>query len=327
MPNQNQNEIGIRSCRCGCGVASTFVSNGDHFATRPCRQRYYRSTVRMARQGNAVAPEIIRMRGWNQDANIGGGRRVSGGAVVRRVRRVAVGARRFGVELEFNGARPQQVAEAARALGFVIEVESYNHQVRTHWKIVQDASCGSELVSPPLSGDAGFEQIKLACRALRNAGARVDRRCGLHVHIEARDVNTDSVKRLINNYTASASAINSVLARSRHQVTYARHWQAHELTRIAALDSVALIAANQGTRYKAVNLQSFMRYGTVEFRQHQGSVNGEKIVQWVKFCAAMLDVSTRRDVRAQSIDALTSALRLDAESQSFFNERAMELAS
>jgi hypothetical protein len=317
MPNQNQ-------CRCGCGNPVTFISNGDSFATRPCRQRFYRATVRSARSGNADALETIRMRGWNMEANLGGGRRTG----VRGVRRIASGARRFGVEIEFNGVSDvSRIIEAARVLGLTIENEGYNHATRAHWKIVRDASCGLELVSPPLSGDAGFEQVKLACRALREAGARVDRRCGLHVHIEARDVNADSVKRLIGNYSANATAINSVLARSRHQANYAGQWNAHEISAIAPVQTVEEIARRQIGRYKTVNVHSFPRYGTLEFRQHQGSVNGEKIVNWIKFCAAMLEVSTRREVRAATIEALVSSLRLDAESQSFFNERAMELAS
>src|SRR5947209_6666781 len=60
-------------CRCGCANPATFTSNGCSFATRPCRQRFYRHTVRAARNGDATAQAFVTSQGWNVDANIGGG--------------------------------------------------------------------------------------------------------------------------------------------------------------------------------------------------------------------------------------------------------------
>ena len=48
-------------------------------------------------------------------------------------------------------------------------------------------------------------------------------------------------------------------------------------------DDVQYHLTNQG-RYKAVNIQSWMRQGTVEYRQHQGTLNGDKVVNWVALC-------------------------------------------
>ena len=46
-----------------------------------------------------------------------------------------------------------------------------------------------------------------------------------------------------------------------------------------------------GTRYVKVNAESFMRHGTVEFRQHSGTIEFEKISNWVKICGNLIDKS------------------------------------
>jgi len=291
----------------------------------------------MAREGNAEAVEIIRVTGWNINANIGGsGRRVSvssSGNITRRVARriaqfVTRGARRFGVEAEFNGATPQAVVNTASALGGIaMNVESYNHAVRESWKIVSDASCGSELVSPPMSGQVGHDQIKVACRALSASNARVDRRCGLHVHIEARDLDANAARRVVRNYTANQALIDSLLAPSRRNNRFALPWNDFELRQIENCATIQDVARAQSGRYKTVNFASFPRYGTIEFRQHQGTQNAEKISNWVKLLDALIDISTRREIgRCANLDAFLNALELDAETKSYFIERAMELA-
>ena len=46
---------------------------------------------------------------------------------------------------------------------------------------------------------------------------------------------------------------------------------------------------NKTTRYSAVNLQSLSKYGTVAFRQHQGTLNAKKIETWVLVTQAIIE--------------------------------------
>ena len=54
------------------------------------------------------------------------------------------------------------------------------------------------------------------------------------------------------------------------------------------------LVSAQGCRYHKVNLQSYYRHGTVEFRQHSGTLNAAKAVNWVRMLAAYIDESKRR---------------------------------
>lgn len=49
--------------------------------------------------------------------------------------------------------------------------------------------------------------------------------------------------------------------------------------------------ANTTGRYYKVNLQSLTRYGTMEFRQHSGTLNFTKVINWVSFLMAFVDTS------------------------------------
>src|SRR5262245_38182149 len=66
VPNQNQ------TCRCGRGKPATFTSGGESFAANPCRQRFYRRTIKAARNGDPAAQAYVSKQGWNIHANIGG---------------------------------------------------------------------------------------------------------------------------------------------------------------------------------------------------------------------------------------------------------------
>ena len=43
------------------------------------------------------------------------------------------------------------------------------------------------------------------------------------------------------------------------------------------------------TRYTTLNMECYSRYGTVEFRQHAGSLNSEKVCSWIVFCTNLVD--------------------------------------
>lgn len=45
---------------------------------------------------------------------------------------------------------------------------------------------------------------------------------------------------------------------------------------------------NNGNRYKKVNLKSYFRHGTVEFRQHSGTIEYTKISNWVLFLHSLV---------------------------------------
>lgn len=214
--------------------------------------------------------------------------------------------RTFGVEIEAYGVPREVLLAELRAQGLEAEGEGYNHATRPHWKIVSDSSVQGqhafELVSPVLRGYEGLEDLARACRALRLTGARVNRSCGLHVHFGARDMSIQHLRQVVRNYLVLEASIDSLMPTSRRgdnnaycaSLLRGRSRQHAEGAILAAATTEDLsAAANGGSRYHKVNLQSFFRHGTIEFRQHSASTDFEKISFWVKFLNNLIDFSAQ----------------------------------
>jgi hypothetical protein len=214
--------------------------------------------------------------------------------------------RTFGVEIEAYGVPRATLLAELRAQGLAVEDAGYTHATTSHWKIVSDGSITGpnafELVSPILRGLEGLEDLARACRALKICRAQVNSSCGLHIHFGARDLRIEHFRQLVRNYLVLEPTIDQLMPRARRannayycgSLLRHRTQAAAEATLLAATTIEQLAeAANGGNRYYKVNLQSFRRHGTVEFRQHSGSTDYEKISFWVKFLHNLIDYSAQ----------------------------------
>jgi hypothetical protein len=215
--------------------------------------------------------------------------------------------RTFGVEIEANGVTRDALVRELRAQGLEAQGEGYNHTTRTHWKIVSDGSVQGpnafELVSPVLQGYQGLEDLARACRALKICGAQVNNSCGLHVHFGARDMSIEHLRQVVRNYLVLEPTIDTLMPTGRRAnnngycqgLLQGRTLAEAERQILAATTAQELAtAANTGSRYRKVNMQSFFTHGTVEFRQHSGSTDFEKISFWVKLLHNLIDYSATR---------------------------------
>ena len=193
-----------------------------------------------------------------------------------------VSNRGFGIELKMFGGIPQQVARALTAAGVTTMSEDYNHNTRTHWKIVTDGSIrdsrgclietGMELVSPILYGEDGLRQIRLVCEVLNRLQLRVNQSTGFHVHHGVSDYNLRDWKMLLLQYVKHEDTVSAFLPASRHANQYCKKLR----TRWASLETAfteiqskkttdaLMLAVNGRDRYYTVNVQNWSLRGTVE---------------------------------------------------------------
>ena len=216
----------------------------------------------------------------------------------------------FGVELECYLPEGRSMAQAAAAvaarIGEPVHVESYNHQLRPAWKVVTDGSLGhagrgAEFVSPVLFGDAGLAQVDAVCEALTDFGCTVNHHCGLHIHVGVANAPLTFFKTLSKFYGIFEPVIDGMMPNSRRastntycrSVTSASPAQIDRATSLADLINTATPAMGTETRYYKLNLAAFNRHRTVEFRQHSGTLDGEKVVNWTRLCLKMVDAALR----------------------------------
>jgi hypothetical protein len=212
--------------------------------------------------------------------------------------------RRFGIEIEAKGLNTHQASRALTAAGVANRHEGHTHNGRpgvSAWSVCYDGSLSGsafEAVAPPARDT---DQIAPVCEALRSAGARVDRECGLHVHVEIADYTIDDWKRLARLWLSAERALDHVLARSRRggnnryclsNLSLRRRSLAQAHAAIAEASTVREVAheVTHGRYYK-FNPLAFWRHGTVEFRAHQGTLNATKISAWVRLMIGLVDAA------------------------------------
>lgn len=267
----------------------------------------------------------------------------------RAPRRTAAEARRngrrFGAEIECKGLRPEVAAQALRDAGLNAQAEHYNHAVNAHWKVTTDGSLSGtacEVVSPPMTDTADLER---AMKALRDAGGRIDRQCGLHIHHEVTDLSGAALAALIGMYERHQSEIDGLVSRSRrgrqsylgpfHRGECARFQEAFRQVRDGEAEARIRHAASLGlghrpeSRYRNVNVHAFGIYGTIEFRQHQGTLNGRKATEWVRLGQAMIEAAKAATAvtAGNLLTDLAGAGHLPEPTRAYWARRAAALAA
>lgn len=208
----------------------------------------------------------------------------------------------------------------------------------TGWTIKGDGSIniagyqGVEIVSPPLRGTDGEEQVRKVAAVLRNLNAKVNRTCGTHVHHDANDLTVDQIKRAARSWFNNQPLIDGLVSESRRGPTssfYCRPLTDDDIRRIENIRDLAAMRGVTVDRYRTMNLTSYGRHGTIEIRQHQGTLDAEKVISWVRFGQAIIDtaksqatpVATRTTIREFFADL---ADNLNETARTFLIGRAVE---
>lgn len=235
----------------------------------------------------------------------------------------------FGVEIECLVAA-SLMRESAMRNEMPFQYEGYNHVDNNHYyKFVSDSSIRGEnpieCVSPVLTGKAGMKSLENCCKALNEAGAQVNISTGLHVHIGAANLSDEAYINVFKNYQKLERVIDTFMARSRraNNSQWCRTLQGRNFMWCTTKSDI--FDAMNGDRYFKVNACSYARHKTIEFRQHQGSTDFEKISNWVNFCAKLVAWS-KKNVLSSEVTSIDEIPFLTKKEKSFFKSRAEVLA-
>lgn len=243
----------------------------------------------------------------------------------------------FGVEFECVNAPRHAVVHEANARGLVMNSMGYNHtNSQTAYKLVSDSSLRGadsvECVTPILNGaEGGFASMKACLESLRAAGAHVNGSCGTHVHVGYANMADTHYINVFANYQKLERLIDSFMHYSRINSTWCISMRGYDLSACTTKENVYHALGGVGTphrddsRYHKVNACSYWQHGTIEFRQHQGTLNYEKISMWVRFCLKLVVWSKDNRLSAEVTD-INSVPFLNAEEKAFFTSRIQRFA-
>lgn len=247
--------------------------------------------------------------------------------------------RKFGVEVEFISMHTQSSTVskinaylAEHNADFTVETAYYSDTSNT-WRIKTDSSIqegydyGLELVTPVLQGQADYERLILVLNAINSIdGVRVNRSTGLHIHVGVEDWKVSNFKNLVKRYAKFEKVLDSIMPESR-RMNNGSYCRSNFNSRYSLKDiyndiddkhtTRTLISSASSGRYVKLNLQSFWKHGTVEFRHHSGTTNSTKISNWLRVVMAMVECAdARRSVKVATDD---SVYENDYTLTTFFN--------
>ncbi|CUX31971.1 Putative amidoligase enzyme [Clostridium sp. C105KSO15] len=233
---------------------------------------------------------------------------------------------RFGVEVEMTGITRKEAAEiAASHFGTVSHYDgtfyatySALDEQNRKWKFTYDSSITAqrkvgrtitaasdeyktEMVTP-ICRYEDIETIQELVRKLRAAGAIVNNKCGIHIHIDASPYNAGTLRNITNIMASKEDLIYKAMqvevARERQYCRKVEQSFLDEINRKKphTLDEVSRIWYNgrdgrsehyHDSRYHCLNLHSVFQKGTIEFRLFNSTTHAGKIKAYIQLCLAI----------------------------------------
>jgi hypothetical protein len=193
-----------------------------------------------------------------------------------------------------------------------------------------------------------LEQVRKVAEIIKANGGKVNATAGLHVHLGVGGATGNQIKNLSKMYLKYAMEFDSILPASRRGVAnrFARNnrvamfanmtgeqidAQFRNVTMLRQcsmlMNGSAPLHGYVSQRYYAMNFMSYASHGTIEFRQHSGSVDAQKICAWIRlltgFAATAFSVS---DVSVAGEGGLDRFLRkTDRDGARYYRMRAAQL--
>lgn len=199
--------------------------------------------------------------------------------------------RAFGVEIEcyFPGG-PVRARDTLLAAGFRPWADQYIHQ---------DGS-GCEIPSPILRGQKGLNELQAVMALLRENGAYTSYEDGLHVHHDAPEFveDDDLVTRLVTTWGANQEHISQFVAeyrRRNHWACETSAWREEHLENVLRNkesyrnDPHLSQTKAWGQKFHALNISALSEHGTIEFRQHEGTLEFAYARAWIMFGQSFLE--------------------------------------
>lgn len=238
---------------------------------------------------------------------------------------------KFGIEVETTGLSRHHAARIiADLLGEGSRLEhrsSYDAWVAIgpdgrEWKAVSDSSVNTsgegmaEIVSPICTWE-DIDLIQAIIRALRDAGARTDASCGIHIHVSADGFDAAGLTRLTKMVAAKEKLVHAALGINPNRIyRWCRPVDRAFLERLESrkpktLEAFAATWYNDAhswaydatehyhpSRYHLLNLHATFqkgtirngrieRLGTIEYRAFDGTMHAGKIKAYLQFCLAL----------------------------------------
>jgi hypothetical protein len=224
--------------------------------------------------------------------------------------------RNFGVELEVgNEVCPDSIAYSIIKSSHCKDVKifDWNQSINnSDWHVKSDMSCGIgdeggwEIASYVGSGYLDALDISKTASVIKLDGAKINRNCGLHVHVNVEDFSVKKMAILLAYWMkientlsfavpfwrvdgAFCQLINKLQAhykRNKYSPNY--FWTINRPRNLSAHDNFYKMFTLNLVNYES-SLQGLIDRKTVEFRMPEGTLNESDIINWIRLFVTFVD--------------------------------------
>jgi len=201
--------------------------------------------------------------------------------------------RPFGVEIEclspITGRHDRY--HGATRLGAAGTIKLLADNGFTNWDKVGWDGSEIEIKSPVLQGAAGMKELKSVMNLLKERGYTTTTADGMHCHFDSSDLSDLDIIRIIKSWDNVKDVVQKFLGDrfTNHHCTYRYNFDHIDRNGIWGYD---------GQKCYAIEPRS--RLGTLEFRQHFGTVEAEDAEAWILLVQAFIkNVKNRKNVLQQ----------------------------
>ncbi len=249
----------------------------------------------------------------------------------------------FGIEVEGFNVKSQHLVDKLNEVGLLkvarskgigsntTELENLtadDHIKHNCWKLTKDNSIKPtdrwpvEIVSPILSN---LSKVETLFEGLATTKFQVNSTCGFHVHIDARSLTWKDCLLVAENYYNHQNWFDVYTGRVDNKFCL-------PVSIVELYSCKSKLHTDALPRYRALNLWPLHCYGTLEFRQHGGTLSYDIAAAWIMLCQAM--VEERKTIRRHklfgllsSLDSRTKSLVQELHARNFCIDRKLEVVA
>lgn len=210
--------------------------------------------------------------------------------------------RNFGIEIEMSS----KIHNINDLIKYIIPKQQYEYSATSNdksngkfWHLKKDYSTETELATPilKLSDKPKMNLLKKILKTLQLSDIKITKHDGIHVHIDCKDMDWN---KLLISWIYLEESIKHLFPKYRtrntyRDVSYSEPYLNKKNKKIIA-EYFEKLKQKSNNHHSAINFQWFEERGTVEFRWHEGSIDYDDLVNWVKFIHYFIEYSMKVDL-------------------------------
>ncbi len=175
------------------------------------------------------------------------------------------------------------------------------------WNETYDGSIegnGRELIASPSNGNILWSRVKLLERWAIDNDVYVNRSCGMHIHFDATDTTWQDLRAIALVTLKIEQHLFDMLPPSRQNSRWCKRisMNAYSLMNCSSSEEFTELWYDESgisrdkyndSRYHGLNLHARYYLGTIEFRYHSGTLNADKIINWIKICNSIVSTGIK----------------------------------